>query len=41
MAYSAESAPRCPVEKFSIERTVFFSNETEVPPEVIQTILMS
>lgn len=34
--YSAEAAPRLPVLKFSMDRTVFFSNGTEVPPYFIQ-----
>lgn len=38
LTYSAESAPLCPVEKFSIDRTVFFSSCTEVPPDVTQAI---
>lgn len=36
--YSAEAAPLKPDEKFSIDLTVFYSNGTDVPPEVIKTI---
>ena len=37
--YSALSAPLVPVEKFSTERTVFFSRGTLVPPEVTTIIV--
>lgn len=36
--YSEDNAPLFPVEKFSTLLTVFFSNGTEVPPEVIHII---
>lgn len=35
--YSVDLAPRVPVLKFSTDRTVFFSNGTEVPPDEIST----
>lgn len=38
VTHSAEAAPRLPVLKFSMERTVFFSSGTEVPPEVTSTM---
>ena len=31
---------RVPVEKFSMERTVFFSRATEVPPEVTKSTFL-
>ncbi len=39
--YSAEVAPRKPVLKFSMERTVFFSRGTLVPPEVTRTTFLA
>ena len=34
---SHEKAPLYPVEKFSIDLTVFFSKGTDVPPDVTKT----
>lgn len=36
--YSQDVEPLIPVEKFSIDLTVFFSKGTEVPPEDISII---
>lgn len=40
MKYSADAEPRVPMLKLSMNRTVFSSRGTVVPPEVTKTILL-